>query len=232
MSSVGFLPRSSAICIAYMISSIDDSAGSMSAYSGSSPPVISLDQRKSLSRSSCGTPSRPAMACSGSSQDTCSTKSPEPSAAAVLAIFWARCASSSSSRPTARGVNPREMILRSRVWCGASMLSRTLRCRSIASRVISCGQTGMAPFGQLREDVAASRHLLDVGMLGHEPVALVAEAARAAGHVDPVDRLGLAQLGEFGDGQTRRDSTSGRGSRSQLGCWGAIGSALLNCNVF
>ena len=76
MSSVGFLPRSSAMAIAYMISSIDDCAGSTSAYSGSSPPVISLDQRNSLSRSSCGTPSRPAMACSGSSHDTCSTKSP------------------------------------------------------------------------------------------------------------------------------------------------------------
>ena len=35
MSSVGFLPRSSAIAIAYMISSIDDCAGSTSAYSGS-----------------------------------------------------------------------------------------------------------------------------------------------------------------------------------------------------
>ena len=87
MSSVGFLPRSSAIAIAYMISSIDDCAGSTSANSGSSPPVISLDQRKSLSRSSCGTPSRPAIACSGSSHDTCSTKSPLPSAAAVLAMF-------------------------------------------------------------------------------------------------------------------------------------------------
>ena len=31
MSSVGFLPRSSAIAIAYMISSIDDCAGSTSA---------------------------------------------------------------------------------------------------------------------------------------------------------------------------------------------------------
>ena len=87
MSSVGFLPRSSAMPMAYMISSIDDCAGSTSAKSGSSPPVISFDQRKSLSRSSWGTPSRPAMACNGSSHDTCSTKSPAPSAAAVLAMF-------------------------------------------------------------------------------------------------------------------------------------------------
>ncbi len=151
MSSVGFLPRSSAICIAYMISSIEDCAGSTSANSGSSPPVISLDQRNSLSRSSWGTPSSPAMACNGSSQLTCSTKSPLPSAAAVLAMFSARCASSSSSRPIARGVNPREMILRNRVWCGASMLSITLRCNSTFSRVISFGQIGIAPFCQLEK---------------------------------------------------------------------------------
>ena len=149
MSSVGFFARSSAIFIAYVMSSNDDIAGSTSAYSGSSPAVISLDQRKSLSRSSWGTPSSPAIACSGSSQETCSTKSPEPSAAAVSAIFWARVRSSSSSRPTARGVKPREMILRRRVCCGASMFSRTAFCRSIASRVMSCGQVGIAPSGEL-----------------------------------------------------------------------------------
>ena len=91
------------------------------------------------------------MACSGSSQDTCSTKSPEPSAAAVLAMFSARSASSASSRPMARGVNPREMILRSRVWCGASMFSMTLRCSSTCSRFISGGQDGIAPFSQLEK---------------------------------------------------------------------------------
>ena len=51
----------------------------------------------------------------------------------------------------ARGVKPREMILRSRVWCGASMLSITLRCSSTFSRVISFGQTGIAPFCQLEK---------------------------------------------------------------------------------
>ncbi|CKS06968.1 Uncharacterised protein [Mycobacterium tuberculosis] len=99
----------------------------MWAYSGSSLPVISFDQWNSLPRSSCGTPSKPAIACNGSSQETCSTKSPEPAAAASAAIFWARSWSSSCRRPTARGVKPREMILRSRVWCGASMLSMTKR---------------------------------------------------------------------------------------------------------
>ena len=91
------------------------------------------------------------MACSGSSHDTCSTKSPRPSAAAALAMFWARWASSPSSRPMARGVNPREMILRNRVWWGASMLSMTLRCSSTCSRFISGGQVGMAPFNQLEK---------------------------------------------------------------------------------
>ncbi len=102
------------------------------------------------------------------------------------------------------GVKPREMILRSRVWCGASMLSMTLRCSSIvlARHLLRPGRDGaVLPAG---EDVAAPRHLLDVGVLGDQPVALVVEAAGAAGHVDPVDGLGLAQLGELLDGQTRR----------------------------
>ncbi|CPU62730.1 Uncharacterised protein [Mycobacteroides abscessus] len=77
------------------------------------------------------------MACSGNSHDTCSTKSPVPLAAAALAISCARSLSSSRRRPMARGVKPREMILRSRVWCGASMLSMTYRCSSMASRVMS-----------------------------------------------------------------------------------------------
>ena len=52
------------------------------------------------------------------------------------------------------------------------------------------------------EDVVALGHLFDVGMLGHEPIAFVAEPSGTAGHVDPVDRLGLAELGELLDGQT------------------------------
>jgi len=48
-----------------------------------------------------------------------------------------------------------------------------------------------------REDVAAARHLLDVGVLGDDPIPFVLEAAGAARDVDPVDRLGLAELGEF-----------------------------------
>ena len=40
-------------------------------------------------------------------------------------------------------------------------------------------------------------------MLGDEPVAVVLEAAGAAGHVDPVDWFRLAQLGELFDRQPR-----------------------------
>jgi hypothetical protein len=53
------------------------------------------------------------------------------------------------------------------------------------------------------EDVVALRHLLDVGVLGDQPVAFVSEPTRATGNVNPVDRLGLTQLGKLGDGQTR-----------------------------
>ena len=93
-SSPGWPARSAAICMPYMISSTDALIASLLANSGSSSPTIWLDQSKSFLRSSCGTPISPAMACSGSSQDTCSTKSPEPSAAAALAMSWARSSSS------------------------------------------------------------------------------------------------------------------------------------------
>ena len=46
-------------------------------------------------------------------------------AAARSTICRARSLRSSRNRSTARGVKPREMILRSRVCCGASMLSST-----------------------------------------------------------------------------------------------------------
>ena len=52
------------------------------------------------------------------------------------------------------------------------------------------------------EDVAAARHFLHVGVLGEDPVAVVLEATGAVGHVDPVDRLGLAELGELRHGKS------------------------------
>ena len=56
----------------------DAPIASLRANSGSSSPTIWLDQWNSFIRSSWGTPIRPAMACNGSSHDTCSTKSPDP----------------------------------------------------------------------------------------------------------------------------------------------------------
>ena len=47
-------------------------------YSGSSEPIILLDQSKTRWRSSWGTPIRSAMTWSGSSAEICSTKSAEP----------------------------------------------------------------------------------------------------------------------------------------------------------
>ena len=89
--------------------------------------------------------------------------------------------------------------------------------------------------GRAAEDVAALRHLFDVGVLGDKPVALVAEAAGAARYVDPVDRLGLAQLGELLHGQALEVQ---RRVQEVEVCWNVGGChvcALLynmNCNVF
>ena len=49
------------------------------------------------------------------------------------------------------------------------------------------------------EDVAAPRHLLDVGVLGDHPVAAVVEAALADRLLVPPDRRDLAQLGQLVD---------------------------------
>ena len=51
------------------------------------------------------------------------------------------------------------------------------------------------------EDVVALGHLFDIGVLGDDPVAVVLEATRSVGHVHPVNRLGLTQLGQLLDGQ-------------------------------
>ncbi|EUA87119.1 hypothetical protein I551_6607 [Mycobacterium ulcerans str. Harvey] len=43
-------------------------------------------------------------------------------------------------------MKPREMILRSRVWCGASMFSMTKRWTSMSSRAMSFLNLGITPF--------------------------------------------------------------------------------------
>ena len=122
MSSPGSSALRAANCIAYHIISPAEPRASYSANSGSSSPIILLDQSNSFSRSSNGTPSSPAIACSGNSRATWRTKSPEPCSAASAAIRCARSPSSARSRSTARGVNPREMILRNRVCSGSSIM--------------------------------------------------------------------------------------------------------------
>src|ERR1700744_3943234 len=78
------------------------------------------------------------MACRGSSQETCSTKSPEPCAAASATIRWARSWRPSGSRPTARGGKPREMIL-TRGVCWRTSL------RPESSWTSLCGDTTQNP---------------------------------------------------------------------------------------
>ncbi len=170
---------------------------SLRANSGSWSPTIWLDQWNSFMRSSWGTPSRPAMACSGSSQDTCSTKSPEPSAAAASTMRRARSWRSSRSRSTARGVKPREMILRRWVCCGASMLSSTNLPVSRCSRDRALSVARQGGVLQAGEDVAAPRDLFDVLVFGHHPEAAVVEPAHPVGLLVPPDRRGPAQLGQF-----------------------------------
>ncbi len=71
------------------------------------------------------------MACSGNSQATWRTKSPEPSAAAWLAISCARSARSARSLSTARGVKARATILRNRLCSGSSIMIIDVRPASI-----------------------------------------------------------------------------------------------------
>ena len=91
------------------------------------------------------------MACNGNSDETCSTKSPEPDAAASLAMRWARSSRSSRSRAMARGVKPREMSFRSRVCCGASMLIMANRLSSRKSGARSGSNRGMTFFSLLEK---------------------------------------------------------------------------------
>ena len=61
---------------------------------------------------------------------------------------------------------------------------------------------------------------------------MVLEAAAAAGDVDPVDGLGLAQLGEFRDGQTDEVDVGIQEVEVSRDFQGCHRYALLNCNVF
>ncbi|BCP33854.1 hypothetical protein MINTM026_48240 [Mycobacterium intracellulare] len=71
------------------------------------------------------------MACSGNSQATWRTKSPDPAAAASVTMRWARSDSSARSRSTARGVKARDTILRNRLCSGSSIMIIDARPASI-----------------------------------------------------------------------------------------------------
>ena len=87
-----------------------------------------------------------AIACSGSSHATSSTKFPSPFSTASRTIFSARSFMSSSSALMARGVKPRLMIWRIRVCSGASWLMIITRWSSTWSRSIPSLKRMIAPF--------------------------------------------------------------------------------------
>ena len=66
------------------------------------------------------------------------------------------------------------------------------------SALLVAGQRGLA---QTREHVAAPRHLLDVLVLGDDPIAAIVESAHADRLLVPPDGRGLAQLGQLLDRQ-------------------------------
>jgi hypothetical protein len=132
----------------------------------------------------------------------------------------------------ARGVNPREDDLARpgvmrRVYVEHDV---ALQFDLLELRLLRPDWDGpVLPAG---EDVAATRHLLDVRMLGDEPVALIPETARSAGNVDPVDGLGLTKLGELRHGHTREANVRVEEVEVSREIGGWHGCALLNCNVF
>ncbi len=75
-------------------------------YSGSSAPIIRLDQSNTRWRSSCGTPTRSAITWSGSSAEICSTKSAEPFSHTESMIPSVATTTLASRSRIIRGVNP------------------------------------------------------------------------------------------------------------------------------
>ena len=105
-----------------------------------------LDHSKILWRSSCGTPSRSAIAWSGSSEATAVTKSSALFSAASVTILRARSASSSRIPATPRGVKPREMIRRCFLWISPSSLTSISRWASMIERSVPSANRGIMVF--------------------------------------------------------------------------------------
>ena len=114
MSGCGSARRCSARDCAYMNISTWASMtlSSLTRYSGSSAPIMRLDQSKSLNRSSRGTPSSSAMTSSGSSAATSTTKSQSRLAMASSTMRTVRSRRCSSRAAIMRGVKPRLTSLR------------------------------------------------------------------------------------------------------------------------
>ena len=183
--------------MAYHIISPAEPSESYSANSGSSSPIIWLDQSNSFSRSSSGTPRSPAIACSGSSRATCRTKSPEPSSAASCG---------DALRPLAEvGAQPLDGTRREPAGddlAHPAVFGVVHHDHRRAARLDLAAASGhlVARHDRLlrrREHVAAQRHLADIAVLGHHPVAAVAEPADVQRLFVPPDRRRAAQLGEL-----------------------------------
>ena len=82
-----------------------------------------------------------------------STKLPEPRSTAALMIDSDRAARFSCRAPIARGVKPREMMPRTLVWSGGSMLISITRCASTWSRVMSGANRMIAPFSAVEKSL-------------------------------------------------------------------------------
>jgi hypothetical protein len=128
------------------------------------------------------------------------------------------------------------MILRNRVWVRRVHVQHDVALQLDVLEGHLLRPDRDRPVLPAGEDVTAPRYLFDVRVLGYHPVALVTEATRSAGHVDPVDRLGAAQFGELRDGQAGDvyvwiQEVEGGRNAGGIPVRGSH-SGLLNCNVF
>ncbi len=108
-------------------------SSAVTAYSGSSEPIIRFDHSKTRWRSSWGTPIISAITWSGSSAATAVTKSHSPRSITSSTIVRATSRMRSSSWVTMRGVKPLFTSSRMRVCRGGSWISIIIRCCSSAS---------------------------------------------------------------------------------------------------
>ena len=222
MSSVGFLPRSSAIAIAYMISSMDDCAGIDVGVLG----VLTAGHLVRPAEQLVAVVLRHAEQAGDGLQRQLARHLFDEVAGALrgrglgdvlgaLGKFVLQPPDGARGEAAGDDLAQPGVVRRVHVEHHAA-----LQLDLLARHLLRPGRdSAVRPAG---EDIAALRHLFDVGVLGDQPIALVPEAAGAAGYVDPVDGLGLAQLGELVDGQPSRFTSGSRKSKSA----GILGGAM------